>query len=101
MFIVLLAALSNVDHEQLDAAAIDGASRWQSFWSVTLPAIRPAMMIALLIRALDLIRIFDFVWQLTRGGPGSATETVSIYAYIRGFQEFGTSYIAAVWCSSR
>ena len=96
MFIVLLAALSNVDHEQLDAAAIDGASRWQSFWSVTLPAIRPVMMIALLIRALDLIRIFDSIWQLTRGGPGSATETVSIYAYIRGFQEFDTSYVAAV-----
>jgi multiple sugar transport system permease protein len=96
MFIVLLAALSNVDHEQLDAAAIDGASRWQVFLSVTLPAIRPVMMIALLIRALDLIRIFDSVWQLTRGGPGSATETVSIYAYIRGFQEFDTSYVAAV-----
>lgn len=96
MFIILLAALSNVDREQLDAAAIDGASRWQTFRTVTLPAIRPVMMIALLIRGLDLVRIFDSVWQLTRGGPGSATETVSIYAYIRGFQEFDTSYIAAV-----
>ena len=61
---------SNVDQEQLDAAAIDGASRWQAFRNVTLPAIRPVMMIALLIRGLDLIRIFDIVWQLTRGGPG-------------------------------
>ena len=96
MFIILLAALANVDREQLDAAAIDGASRWRTFFSVTLPAIRPVMMIALLIRGLDLVRIFDAVWQLTRGGPGSATETVSIYAYVRGFQEFDTSYIAAV-----
>ena len=96
MFIILLAALSNVDREQLDAAAIDGASGFRTFREVTLPAIWPVMMIALLIRGLDLIRLFDSVWQLTRGGPGSATETISIYAYIRGFQEFDTSYIAAV-----
>ena len=96
MFIILMAALANVDQELLDAAAIDGASGWRTFLEVTLPAIRPVMMIALLIRGLDLIRLFDSVWQLTRGGPGSATETISIYAYIRGFQEFDTSYIAAV-----
>ena len=96
MFIILLAALANVDQEQLDAASIDGASRWQAFRNVTLPAIWPVMMIALLIRGLDLIRIFDIVWQLTRGGPGSATETISIYAYIRGFQEFDTSYVGAI-----
>ena len=96
MFIILLAALANVDREQLDAAAMDGASRSRTFREVTLPAIWPVMMIALLIRGLDLVRLFDSVWQLTRGGPGSATETISIYAYIRGFQEFDTSYIAAV-----
>jgi len=96
MFIILLAALANVDQEQLDAASIDGASRWQSFRYVTLPAIMPVMMIALLIRGLDLIRTFDIVWQLTRGGPGNATETISIYAYIRGFQQFDTSYVGAI-----
>jgi multiple sugar transport system permease protein len=96
MFIILLAALANVDQEQLDAAAIDGANRWQAFRNVTLPAIWPVMMIALLIRGLDLVRVFDIVWQLTRGGPGSFTETISIYAYIRGFQEFDTSYVGAM-----
>jgi multiple sugar transport system permease protein len=96
MFIILLAALSNVDREQLDAASIDGASSWRTFAEIILPAIRPVMMIAILIRGLDLLRMFDIVWQLTRGGPGSLTETISIYAYIRGFQEFDTSYIAAV-----
>ncbi|HEY7750007.1 MAG TPA: sugar ABC transporter permease [Aestuariivirgaceae bacterium] len=96
MFIILLAALANLDREQLDAAAIDGASSWRTFVEIILPAIRPVMMIAILIRGLDLIRMFDIVWQLTRGGPGSLTETISIYAYIRGFQEFDTSYIAAV-----
>jgi multiple sugar transport system permease protein len=96
MFIILLAALANIDREQLDAAAIDGASRLQAFRSVTLPAIRAVMLIALLIRGIDLVRLFDVVWQMTRGGPGSATETISIYAYIRGFQQFDTSYVAAV-----
>jgi multiple sugar transport system permease protein len=96
MFIILMAALANVDPEQHDAAAIDGASAWQIFRYVSLPAIWPVMMIALLIRGLDLIRLFDIVWQLTRGGPGSATETISIYMFIRGFQEFETSYTGAM-----
>ncbi len=96
MFIILLAALSNVDREQLDAAAIDGASAWRAFLHVTLPSIWPVMAIALLIRGMDLIRIFDIVWQLTRGGPGNFTETVSIFAYIAGFQQFDTSYVGAV-----
>jgi multiple sugar transport system permease protein len=96
MFVILLAALSNVDGEQLDAASIDGANAWQSFRYVSLPAIWPVMMIALLIRGLDLIRLFDIVWQLTRGGPGSVTETISIYMFVRGFQEFETSYTGAM-----
>lgn len=96
MFLILLAALSNVDVEQQEAAALDGASRWQAFWHVTLPAIMPILSVALLIRSLDLIRVFDIVWQLTRGGPGTSTETLSIYAYIRGFQEFDTSFVGAL-----
>jgi multiple sugar transport system permease protein len=96
MFIILLAALATIDTEQLDAAALDGAGAWHMFRYVTLPAIWPVMMIALLIRALDLVRLFDIVWQLTRGGPGSATETISIYMYVRGFQEFETSYTGAM-----
>jgi multiple sugar transport system permease protein len=96
MFIILMAAISNVDRDQTDAAALDGARRPQIFWHVVLPAIRPVLVIALLIRALDLFRIFDAVWQLTRGGPGNRTETISIYMYVRGFQGFDTSYVAAI-----
>ena len=54
------------------------------------------LAIAVLIRALDLFRLFDVVWALTRGGPGTMTETVSIYAYVQGFQQFETSYAAAM-----
>lgn len=96
MFLLLLAALSNVDRSQLEAAEIDGASYWRKFFKIMLPAIKPVLLIAILIRALDLFRMFDMVWALTQGGPGTRTETVSIYAYTKGFKQFETSYTAAI-----
>ena len=96
MFLILLAALSNVDQEQLEAAEIDGASRWMTFRKIVLPAIAPVMIIAVLIRALDLFRLFDVIWTMTQGGPGTRTETISIYAYQMAFREFEISYSAAI-----
>ncbi len=96
MFLILLAALSNVDTDLTDAAAIDGAGFWTTFFRISLPAIWPVMFIALLIRALDLVRIFDIVFVITRGGPGTLTETTSIYMYITGFHQFETSYTGAM-----
>ena len=96
MFLMLYAALSNVDQSLQEAAEIDGAGYWTVFFRISLPAIWPVMAIALIIRALDLVRIFDIVWILTRGGPGSLTETASIYIYHRGFQQFQTSYTGAM-----
>jgi len=96
MFLLLLAALSAVDKSQLEAAAIDGASWWRTFRQIVLPAIWPVMAVAILIRALDLFRLFDIVWALTKGGPGTMTETISMFTYVKGFQQFETSYVAAV-----
>lgn len=96
MFLLLLAALANVDKSQIEAAAIDGAGWWRTFFKIVLPAIWPVMAIAILIRGLDLFRLFDVVWALTKGGPGTMTETISIFTYIKGFQQFETSYTAAV-----
>ncbi|MGH6920906.1 MAG: carbohydrate ABC transporter permease [Geminicoccaceae bacterium] len=96
MFLILLAGLSNVDQSQLEAAEIDGAGYWRIFFRIVLPAIRPVLAIVLLIRALDLVRLFDIVWALTQGGPGTMTETISIYTYVLGFQQFETSYTAAI-----
>jgi len=96
MFLLLLAALSGVDKSQLEAAAIDGAGYWRSFFRIVLPAIWPVMAVAILIRGLDLFRLFDIVWALTKGGPGTMTETISIFTYVKGFQQFETSYTAAV-----
>jgi multiple sugar transport system permease protein len=96
MFLILLAALSNVDKSQTESAEIDGAGFWMIFWKIVLPSIWPVMAIAILIRSLDLVRIFDVIWALTEGGPGTMTETVSIYAYAQGFRQFETSYTAAM-----
>jgi multiple sugar transport system permease protein len=96
MFLLLLAGLTAVDRSLVEAAQIDGAGWFTIVTRVLLPSIRPVLAIALLIRALDLFRLFDVVWALTRGGPGTMTETISIYAYIQGFQQFETSYAAAM-----
>ena len=96
MFLILLAALSNVDKSQLEAAEIDGAGFWRTFVRVVMPAIWPVMAIAILIRGLDLVRIFDIIWALTEGGPGTMTETISIYSYVQGFRQFEISYNAAI-----
>ncbi len=96
MFLILLAALSNVDKNLTEAAEIDGASYWRIFWRIVLPTIWPVITVALLIRGLDLFRLFDVVWALTKGGPGTMTETISVYTYIQGFRQFETSYTAAI-----
>lgn len=96
MFLLLLAALSNLDREQLESASLDGVPLWMVFRHIVLPAILPVMFIALLIRGLDLIRIFDVIWTMTQGGPGTMTETISIYAYQLAFREFDMSYSAAL-----
>ncbi len=96
MFLILLAALSNVDRSLTEAAEIDGAGYWRTFFRIVLPAIWPVMAIAILIRGLDLVRIFDIIWALTQGGPGTMSETISVYTYVQGFQQFETSYTAAI-----
>jgi multiple sugar transport system permease protein len=96
MFLILLAALSHVDRSLLEAAELDGARFPRIFFKIVLPAIWPVMAIAILIRGIDLFRIFDVIWALTGGGPGTMTETISIYTYVQGFQQFESSYTAAI-----
>src|SRR5262249_27008754 len=96
MFLILLAALSHVDRSLLEAAELDGARFPRIFFKIVLPAIWPVMAIAILIRGVDLFRIFDVIWALTGGGPGTMTETISIYTYVQGFQQFESSYTAAI-----
>ncbi|MBN2908765.1 sugar ABC transporter permease [Polycladomyces sp. WAk] len=81
MALLLLAGLQTIPQSLYEAAEVDGASRYQQFVKITLPLLKPTILVALLFRTLDAFRIFDLVFVLTGGGPGNATETISIYAY--------------------
>jgi len=83
MFIILLAVLEAQDLDTVEAAMVDGASRWRIFRHVTLPAILPVCTTVVLIRLIEAFKIIDLPNILTNGGPGTATESLSLYAYIR------------------
>jgi multiple sugar transport system permease protein len=96
MVLILLAALQTLPQEPFEAAAIDGASAWQAFAHITLPLLRPTIVVAVLIRAIDSFKTFDLVYVLTNGGPGTSTETLSFYTYKWGFKFFQMGYAAAL-----
>lgn len=96
VFLVLLAGLQAIPQEPYEAALIDGSSRWQTFRHVTLPLLKPAILIALLLRTMDLLRVFDQIFILTEGGPGFATETIGLYIYRTAFRFFDFGYAAAM-----
>ncbi|HZD05594.1 MAG TPA: sugar ABC transporter permease [Longimicrobiales bacterium] len=79
--LLLLAGLQNIPDSLHEAARMDGAGPWLRFREVTLPLLRPALLVALLFRTLDALRVFDLVYVLTGGGPGTATEPLSVYAF--------------------
>jgi ABC-type sugar transport system permease subunit len=79
--LLLLAGLQNIDRSLHEAAAIDGAGPWQQFRQITLPLLRPALMVALLFRTIDAFRVFDVVYVMTNGGPGTATESLATYTF--------------------
>jgi multiple sugar transport system permease protein len=94
--LILRAGLDSLAHEPFEAAAIDGASRWQSFWHITLPLLRPVLMVVLLFRTLDAFKLFDIVFVVTRGGPGDATNVLAYNIWRTGFFENQLGYAAAL-----
>jgi multiple sugar transport system permease protein len=96
LFLLLTAGLQAIPAEPLEAALVDGASYWQTLRDVILPQMKPVMMLAILLRSMDLLRIFDQIFLLTQGGPGSATETVSLYIYRTAFRFSNFGYAAAM-----
>ena len=79
--LLVLAGLQGISEDLYKAARVDGASTWRTFRSITLPLLKPALLLALLFRSLDAFRVFDAIYVLTEGGPANTTETLSIYAY--------------------
>lgn len=95
MFVVLLAGLAAVPKRALEMAELDGIGRWRRFSSVTLPHIAPLILLALAIRLLDALRLFDIVAVMTSGGPGVSTSTASFYLYATGIEQLQQSRAAA------
>jgi multiple sugar transport system permease protein len=93
--ILLLAGLRSLPHEPMEAARIDGASRPQMFWHITLPLLRPYLLVALLLRMIFEFRSFDNVYVMTSGGPANATMVLSMYTYLASFVRFDLSLGAA------
>ena len=83
--LILLSGMQSVSTEVTEAAELDGLSEWQKLWRIVLPLIRPVLLVVVLIRLIDSIRMFDLVFVMTRGGPGSTTEVLSLFSYVTGF----------------
>jgi multiple sugar transport system permease protein len=88
MFVILLAGLTSISSELYEAAEIDGAKPRQSFTFVTLPLLWPIILVAVTFRFIDATKLFDIIYSLTRGGPGTDTYTTSYFLYYTGFQAF-------------
>lgn len=94
--LVLLAGLKSIPQEPYEAAYVDGASSIQRFFYITLPLLRPSIMVAVVIRTLTSLRVFDTIFIMTGGGPGSATETLSFYGYRMAFQSYEMGYSSTI-----
>ena len=96
MVLIMLAGLRALPKEPYEAAAIDGATAVQAFFKLTLPMMSRIVALAVLIRGVDLFRIFDYVKVMTDSGPGTATETLTSYAGIIYFKEANFPYASAI-----
>ncbi len=94
--LILIAGLKTVPVELVEAAQIDGASGWQRLWSVVLPTMLPAILLALVLRSMDAFRVFDSVFATTQGGPADATTTLMFQAVKTGLSFFDIGYAAAI-----
>ncbi len=93
--LILYAGISAVPGSILEAAEIDGAKIMQRIFKVIIPFIRPVLVVAFVFRFMDSLKMFDEIYVLTKGGPGTTTENVSIFASAQSFEFFHTSYAAA------
>jgi raffinose/stachyose/melibiose transport system permease protein len=94
--ILLLAGLQGIPRELEEAAAIDGASRWQGIRYVTLPLLGPTIRVSVFLSIIGSLQLFDLVWVTTRGGPVNASNTMAVYMFDRGFVRFQFGYGSAV-----
>jgi len=94
--LILLAGLTSMPRSPMEAAILDGASKWRIIWHVKIPLLRPLIIVALLLRTIEATKVFDIVYVLTGGGPGNATEMISTFAFRTNFITWNLGYGAAI-----
>jgi multiple sugar transport system permease protein len=96
IMLIALAGLASLPQEPYEAAHIDGATSLQAFWHITLPLLRPAIVVAILFRAIDAIKTFDIIFIMTQGGPANSTETINILLFNQAFSYFNMGYASSM-----
>ncbi len=96
MVIIILAGLKSLPTEPYEAARIDGAGELPIFFRITLPLLKPTLLVALLIRSLDALKVFDIIWAITGGGPGTSTTVANLRIYEVGMNHLRIGYAAAL-----
>ena len=96
VLVLFVTAMQSVDRSLYEAAEMDGASRWQQFWHVTIPGIRPTFVFVILMTIIGSLLVFDYVCILTNGGPGGASEVVATLMYKLAFDRFDAGYASAM-----
>ncbi|HZA26583.1 MAG TPA: sugar ABC transporter permease, partial [Actinomycetota bacterium] len=96
VYLVMFAGLQTVPRESVEAAQVDGATWWQQFFRIELFYLRPLLLLVLFLRLADVLRVFDHIFVLTGGGPGTSTQLLSLYLYRVGFKFFNSGEAAAL-----
>ncbi len=98
MALLILAGLQVIDKTLYESAALDGSGMWSTFWRITLPLVKPSLIVALLFRTMDAFRVYDLIAILTGGGPANSTESLSVYAYklMFGQSNYGYGSVVAI-----
>jgi multiple sugar transport system permease protein len=94
--LVLLAGLQAIPRDVYEAASVDGAGFWRQLWSITIPYLRPAIMVVLVLRTVESLQAFDIIYGLTQGGPAAATKNLPLYLYEQAFQGLNFGYGSAL-----
>jgi ABC-type sugar transport system permease subunit len=94
--VIFLAGLQTIPAELYDAALVDGASRWRQFWSITLPLLRPVLIVNVTLALMGALNVFDIPYVMTEGGPANATNVIALHIYLQSFKFYRIGYGAAL-----
>ncbi len=94
--VIFYAAIQGIPIDLYEAARVDGANAWQSFWKITVPLVRQAMIIVIVWMTMDALKLFDLIFVLTRGGPNHATEVLATWMFVNTFRHFKMGYGSAM-----